>query len=273
VPPPSPPPLFAPLAPVPTLTHLHLVPDVRSPSYDGPLDLLLFLVRRQGVNLREIPIAPIADAFVEQLELIESLDLDSACDFVVMASTLCWLKSRELLPNAKTCHDDDEASAVRDDLSRRLFEFQRYRDAAKKLGDRAMLGREIFGRPAEPVQGYERPVYAEDDAFGLLERFYAMLQRSAAPPPVHEVIREPWTMEDAGQLLVDALSNGPRDLLDILQKLPHRHQRVFAVLAVLEMARQQQISLAQYEHLGAIRLRLLLPDDQPEVGQLQDVVA
>ena len=258
---------------MPAVTHLRLVPEVRSPSYDGPLDLLLFLVRRQGVDLREIPIAPIADAFVEQLELIQTLDLDSACDFVVMASTLCWLKSRELIPGSLSNHDDDEASAVRADLSRRLFEFQRYRDAARKLKERAMLGRETFDRPSEPVQGYERPVYAEDDAFGLLERFYAMLQRSAAPPPVHEVSREPWTMEDAGQLLIDALSDGPRDLLDILQQIPHRHQRVFTVLAVLEMARLQQLDLAQDAHLGAIRLRLLQPADHVELGQLQGVVA
>jgi segregation and condensation protein A len=253
--------------------HLRLVADVRSPSYDGPLDLLLFLVRRQGVDLREIPIAPIADAFVEQLELIETLDLDSACDFVVMASTLCWLKSRELLPSVLQAAEDDEASAVRADLSRRLFEFQRYRDAARELNERAMLGRETFERPTEPVRGYERPVYAEDDAFGLLERFYAMLQSSAAPPPVHEVSLEPWTMADAGTLLIEALADGPRDLLEILRRLPHRHQRVFAVLAVLELARTRQIDLAQDTHLGAIRLRLLESTERVELGSLQGVVA
>ena len=187
------------------MTHLRLVPSVRSPAYDGPLDLLLFLVRRQGVDLREIPIAPIADAYVEQLEIIQSLDLDSASDFVVMASTLCWLKSREILNRTRSEDLDEEAHAVRADLSRRLFEFQRYRDAAQQLADAPQLDRDTFARVPEPVYGYERPVYAEDDAFGLLERFYAMLQRSAAPPPVHAVTLEPWTMEDAGSILLGAL--------------------------------------------------------------------
>jgi len=246
---------------------------VRSPSYDGPLDLLLFLVRRQGVDLREIPIAPIADAFVDQLELIQALDLDSASDFVVMASTLCWLKSRELLFGRTDDASDDEAHAVRADLSRRLFEFQRYRDAAKQLGEAPRLGRDTFSRQPDPVQGYERPVYAEDDAFGLLERFYAMLQKSAAPPPVHSVTREPWTMEEAGSILLEALEDGPRDLLDIIHQVKWQHQKIFLVLAVLELARQGTLSMAQDEHLGSIRLGLLQAREAVDLRHLEGVVA
>jgi segregation and condensation protein A len=259
--------------PVHPVSHLRLVPTVRSPAYDGPLDLLLFLVRRQGVDLREIPIAPIADAFVEQLEIIQSLDLDSAGEFVVMASTLCWLKSREILCGPSADDIDEEAQAVRADLSRKLFEIQRYRDAAKQLADAPRLDRDTFARPPEPVHGYERPVYAEDDAFGLLERFYAMLQSSAAPPPVHSVTLEPWTMEDAGAILIDALADGPRDLLDILGQLRHRHQRVFVVLAVLELARHGSLSLAQDEHLGSIRLGLLRDRSAVDLQHLEGVVA
>lgn len=255
------------------MSHLRLVPAVRSPAYDGPLDLLLFLVRRQGVDLSEIPIAPIADAFVAQLEVIQSLDLDAASDFVVMASTLCWLKSRELLQGRVSDAIDEEAHAVRADLSRRLFEFQRYRDAAQQLADAPRLGRDTFARPTEPVQGFERPVYAEDDAFGLLERFYAMLQRSAAPAPVHAVTLEPWTMEDAGRILLESLESGPRDLLDILQQLAHRHQRVFMVLAVLELARLGTLSIAQDEHLGSIRLGLMRERDAIDLRHLEGVVA
>jgi segregation and condensation protein A len=255
------------------VSHLQLVSNVRSPAYDGPLDLLLFLVRRQGVDLREIPIAPIADAFVAQLDHIEAFDLDSASDFVVMASTLCWLKSREVLVGRSSDDLDDEAQAVRADLSRRLFEFQRYRDAAQQLAAAPQLGRDTFARNPEPVNGYERPVYAEDDAFGLLERFYAMLQKSAAPAPVHTVTREPWTMEDAGAILLDALADGPRDLLDILQQLRWRHQKVFLVLAVLELAKTGTLSLAQDEHLGSIRLGLLQSREAVDLGHLEGVVA
>ena len=255
------------------MTHLRLVPTVRSPAYDGPLDLLLFLVRRQGVDLRDIPIAPIADAYVDQLEVIQSLDLDSASDFVVMASTLCWLKSREILHRTRAEDHDEEANAVRADLSRRLFEFQRYRDAAQQLAESPRLGRDTFARIPEPIHGFERPVYAEDDAFGLLERFYGMLQKRAAPPPVHAVTLEPWTMEDAGQILLDSLSDGPRDLLDILQRVAHRHQRVFLLLAMLELARHGTIAIAQQEHLGSIRLDLLRARDSVVLRHLEGVVA
>ena len=100
-----------------------------------------------------------------------------------------------------------------------------------------------------------------------------MLQKQAAPPPVHAVTLEPWTMEDAGQILLDALQDGPRDLLDILGRVAHRHQRVFLLLAVLELARHGTLSIAQHEHLGAIRLDLLRERDAVDLRHLEGVVA
>lgn len=256
-----------------SVSHLQLVPTVRSAAFDGPLDLLLFLVKRDGVDLREIPIAPIADAYLEQVEALQQLDLDAAAEFVAMASTLCWLKSLELLPPVPGSKADDEARHIRADLSRRLFEYQRYRDAAEQLQARPMLGRDVFDRPAEPIAGYERPVYAEDDAFGLLERFYRMLQRNAAPAPVHEVTREVWTLEDAGRGLLAELENGPRDLVEVLASLPERYQRVFTVLATLEMARLGMVHLAQDAHLGPIVVSLAVAADAVELERLEGVVA
>jgi len=228
---------------------------VRTEIFDGPLELLLFLVRKDGIDLREVSIAPITDAFLAQLDLMESLDLDVAADFLVMASTLCWLKSRELLPRRPAALDeDDEVDAVKAELHRRLMEYQRYREAAETLESRVMLGRETFTRRQPPVHGSDRPIEPGVDALGLLELFYGVLQRQAAPPRAHAVEREPVRIEDMATWLLDRVETGPRDLSDLLRMLRLPQERVAAFLAALEMARLGMIDVAQAEHLGPVHV-------------------
>jgi segregation and condensation protein A len=229
---------------------------VRTEVFDGPLELLLFLVRKDGVDLREVSIAPITDAFLAQLDLMEALDLDVAADFLVMASTLCWLKSRELLPRrpALDMDEDDEVDAVKAELHRRLMEYQRYREAAEALESRALLGRETFTRRQPPVRGSDRPIEPGIDALGLLELFYGVLQRQAAPPQAHAVEREPVRIEDMANWLLDRVDVGPRDLGDLLRMLRRPEERVAAFLAALEMARLGMIDVSQDEHLGPVHV-------------------
>ena len=254
------------------LTHSAFgTPAVHSEVYDGPLELLLFIVRREGVDLRRVSIAPIADAYLDRLKAMQRCNLDVAAEFLVMASTLCWLKSRELLPLLAGA-DEDDPGQVRRALTRQLLEYERYRNAARALGTRPMLDRDTFARPAEPVCTAERPVYADTDAFGLLERFVALVQRSAAPPPTHEIEREDWSVNAAARTLLDQLRSGPRDLSELLHELPLRSHRVYTFLATLELTRQQVISVDQSEHLGPIRVRALLPPEDADLTLLTEQV-
>lgn len=247
---------------------------VHTEPFDGPLELLLFLVRRQGVDVRQVRIAPVTDAFLAHIGLMEVLDLDVAGDFLVLAATLCLLKSRELLPRPVAVDDaDDDTVDLREQLARRLLDYERYRDAALSLSARPWLDRDTFARNAEPVRGEERPVDPGVDTLGLLEVFYAVIQRHRAPPPVHTVAMETYSLEDMASWIFDRLRAGPRELRDLLRGLEQRADRVVAFLATLEMARLQMLDLVQEHHLGAIVLRTAPGVDSPDLSVFSGGVA
>lgn len=238
------------------LAHDARTCSVRTEEFDGPLELLLYLVRRQGVDVCELRIAPITDAYLAQLELLHALDLDLAGEFLVMASTLCLLKSRELLPRPDLAEDrEEDPEDLREQLIRKLVEYERYRAASEELGERLLLGRDVFARPVVPLDIAERPVDAGVDAMGLLEIFYDVLQRHAEPPPVHEVELEVYSLREMASWLLDRLGAGPRSLSDLLGQLERRLDRVVAFLAALEMARLQLIDVEQSHHLAPVLLR------------------
>lgn len=244
--------------------------SVRTEEFDGPLELLLFLVRREGVDVRELRIAPITDAYLAQLDLLHALDLDLAGEFLVMAATLCLLKSRELVPRP-TLVEGEEAGPeedLREELIRKLLEYDRYRAAAEELGERHLLGRDVYDRPVVPLDESERPVEAGVDAMGLLEIFYGVLQRHAEPPPVHEVALEPYSLREMANWLLQRLSGGPRALSDLLAQLDRKLDRVVAFLAALEMARLQLVDVRQSHHLAPIVLASSTPAEQADLSAL-----
>ena len=247
--------------------------DVYTEVFDGPLELLLFLVKREGVDLCDLRIAPITDAYLAQLELLQALDLDLAGEFLVMAATLCFLKSQELLPRRleeEGQEEEEDPELLREALVRRLQEYERYREASLSLGQRPMLGREIFARAGAAVPRTERPLDPGVDALGLLQIFYEVLQRHAEPPPVHEVHREVYSLKDMAEWLLGHLSAGPRSLHDLLGQLAHPADRVVAFLATLEMARLQLLDVQQSHHLGPIVLRSQLDEGVADLTALQE---
>ena len=253
--------------------------DARSQSvhtevFDGPLELLLFLVRREGVDIRDLKIAPITDAYLNHLQLLEILDLDVAGDFILLAATLCFLKSRELLPRTASPDGDADGDeldpqAVREELARRLMEYARYKEASEALADRVWLGRDTFVRPVTPLDESERPVDPRVGPMGLLRIFQQLLDRHAAPPLVHEVVRERYSLKEMAGWLLDQVRSGPRELTDLLRGLELRMDRVVGFLATLELVRLQYISLQQDRHLGPVVLRSLVAEqDAPDLRAL-----
>ncbi len=245
--------------------------SVHTETFDGPLELLLFLVRREGVDIREVRIAPITDAYLAHLGMLEIFDLDIAGDFLVLAATLCFLKSRELLPRLRAIEDEEDEEdpeAIRDALARRLIEYQRYQEASAALADRAWLGRDTFAPPARPIAPEERPIDPRVGPLGLLQIFHDILDRHAAPPPVHEVHREQYSLKDMAGWILDQLRAGPRELTDLMEVLDHRMDRVVAFLATLELARLQFLSVEQSYHLGPILLHSRCGDELPDLRLL-----
>ncbi len=225
--------------------------------------------------MRDVAIAPITDAFCAQIDLMEALDLDVASDFLVMAATLCWLKSCELMPRQTQADlgDEDEATEVREQLHRRLLDYQRFREAADALNQRPMLDRDVFS-VVPPVLDDEikRPVSPGTDALGLLQIYYELLQRQRKPAPVHEVTLEHYTLQEMAVWILDRLDASPRDLADLLGELDSRTDRVVGFLASLEMARLNLLAIEQSEHLGAVVLRAFGPSAGADLSALNGSV-
>ncbi len=230
-------------------------PPVHIGVYDGPLELLLFLVRREGVDVRDIPVARICDSYLAFLDQADEIDVDQAGDYLVMAATLCQLKARELLPRAAEAKDEEEEIDPREALARRLLEYERFRDAAEELGKRERLDRDVFARPAEPPAPDEQHIDPGMDRFGLLRLFYAVAERAARPPHQHRVVRERFSFADTVRWILGRVPPGEQTLLsELLLEVGTRARRIFTFLGVLEMARLQFVDVNQHIHLGAIHV-------------------
>ena len=119
--------------------------------FEGPLDLLLHLIKKNEVNITDIPIATITEQYLATLELMQTLNLDMAGEFLVMAATLIHIKSRTLLPESDTETDEEEEGGdPREELMRRLVEYQQFKEAAVELGQRDVLTRDVFVRATHP---------------------------------------------------------------------------------------------------------------------------
>lgn len=230
-------------------------PPVQIHAYDGPLDLLLYLVRQEGVALREIPVAKICDAYFAHLGRLDEIDVDRAGDYLAMASTLCLLKARELLPKEQRAALAEEEEDPKDALERRLLEYERFREAAEDLGSRQLLNRDVFSRPPLPLEADEQVVDPTVDGLGLAQIFFALLEKRSAPAHEHRVIVENYTMAERVEFVLAQLDDGAEhQLSEFWIDMPFRRARVITFLAVLEAARLEMLDVWQRIHLGAVTM-------------------
>jgi segregation and condensation protein A len=229
--------------------------------FEGPLDLLLHLIKKNEVDVSNIPVAAITEQYLSYLDLMRELNLDIAGEYLVMAATLTLIKSRMLLPSAEP--DEEEETDPRADLVRRLLEYQRFREAAQSLAERPWLNRDVYVREAS-TDGFA----AEDDepprirvtTWELVEAFSAVLKR-AQPEPVHEVQAEPVSLHERIQSLLQTLSVARSVTFDSLfGEQPTRHFVIVTFLAMLELMKLGAIEAIQEERWGQILIVLSIED-------------
>ncbi len=223
---------------------------VQLPVFEGPLDLLLNLVRINQVEITDIPVAVICGQFHEYLHLMEVLDLDIAAEYIYEAALLIHLKSKLLLPRPRTedaVADDDP----RRELVQRLLEYQRLKEAAQSLAEIHSLRRGIWTRPARPIPSLGAEVETVDlgdvSLYDLLAALKTVLQRHEHehPEPLY-LPRETFSVRQQFERLIGALAEGrPFDLLADLRERCCRAEVVAAFLAVLELARLRLVRLHQ----------------------------
>ncbi len=244
---------------------------VHTEVFEGPLELLLYLIRRDGIDVCDIPIAHVTREYLGYLDMMEQIDLDMAGDFLVMAALLCELKSRDLLPRQHTEEDEEEELDPREDLARRLIEYERYRQASQQLSERHWLGRDVFARPDQQIAAADRPVDPGVDAFGLLEAFYRVLEARAEEEPVHEVELEEYSFQERVTWLLGNLSRTePVTLQELIASIRGRANRIISFLALLEMARLQMIDVSQERHMGPVALLLKIDPASADLSAIPE---
>jgi segregation and condensation protein A len=251
--------------------------QVKLDSFEGPLDLLLHLIRKSEVNIYDIPIALITEQYLGYLGLMQEMNLDVAGEFLVMAATLIHMKSRTLLPRPDPSQDDaGPEEDPREALVRRLLEHQKYKAAAELLHDRETLRGAQFGRPDASVAGAVGDACEpeiEVDLFSLLAAFRGVLERASRRPPM-VLPPDQISIEDRMHQLLGRLSEteacGFEDLFT--DGDGSRPFMIVTFLALLEMIRLKLIRVFQSGSFGAIRVyKRARPVDAPHpIGDPQN---
>lgn len=239
--------------------------SIRLPIFDGPLDLLLHLIREEELEITDLPIAQVARQYLEYLELMRELHLDVAAEYLVMAATLAWIKSRMLLPPTGEVVEEDGIDP-RAELVARLLEYQRFQEAAAELAERPLLGREVWAPPGEappPLPESERDI--EVGLLSLLEAFRRAMRQAKAEGHVHEIVTEAVTVRERMVAVIDALEAAEVVEFEALLRTPEgrwasRPVLVATFLAILELARISALRIFQSRDdqgapEGPIRLR------------------
>ena len=230
--------------------------EVRLENFEGPLDLLLHLIRKNEMDIYDIPMVEITSQYLITLDEMKNLNLDLAGEFLLMAATLLHIKSRMLLPPTNEEEPgEEEEEDPRAELVRRLLEYQKYKEAAASLDALPVLEREVFARrfPAPELEG--QPVEEPMEAVGLyelMEAFRALLQESPEAA-AHEVNAERLSVTDRINRILFLLSGRDSlDFRDLFSARPDRQEVVVTFLAMLELVKMRLLRLMQNARHGGI---------------------
>ncbi len=228
--------------------------QVRVAQFEGPLDLLLHLVRSNEVEITDIPIVTITDQYNEYLELMRELNLEIAGEYLVMAATLMHIKSRMLLPPDPEA-EEEESIDPRSELAQQLLDYQRFRQAAESLQAMETRRSLIWTRDGIPEE-FEGEELLAVDMFDLLKAFRKLVGR-LGDEARRELKRDNVSVADKINWLTDLLQERRSlNLLELVEELPTRLDIIATFLAMLEMMRMQLLVAFQRKRLGEIRLAL-----------------
>jgi len=231
---------------------------VKFEVFEGPLDLLLYLIKKEEVDIYEVNLTRLATQFIEYIDTMRLLDLEIAGEFLVMAATLMYIKSRELLPVDQQVQTDgeDEGDDPRWELIRQLVEYRKFKDAAGQLAVLEARQESVFPRvPGKLEFEAEAPNRTEASIFDLLNAVNTVLQRFAQRPEQRDIFEDKWSVSEKIEHLMRALSERPRlKFSELFGGLTSRTEVVVTFLALLELIRLKQITAVQEQPFGEIEI-------------------
>ncbi len=228
--------------------------EVKLEAFEGPIDLLLHLIKKNEIDIYDIPIALITEQYLDTVNLMQSLNLSVAGEFLVMAATLIHIKSKLLLPTPET--DDQEEDDPRIDLVARLLEYQRFKAASEAFEVRESIWRDIFPRgdtEAPELLPEEIPI-SDLNVYDLIGALSDLLARRP-DPIVMQVTTETLTVKEKMQLILESLEITESLLFEeLFSKVFSRHTIIVTFLALLEVVRLGLIRVIQADLCGSLRL-------------------
>ncbi len=230
------------------------LPLLKLEAYEGPLDLLLDLIRKQKINIYDIPIAQITGQYLKYLRRLEAMNVNVAGEFVFMAATLIYIKSRMLLPPDPNAPTEEQQEDPRADLVHRLLEHEQFKNAAEMLKSKQVVEEATWSQPGigEFLEAEDEPGLAVS-IFDLIAAFREVVERAKRRPSL-EVIREEVTVAEMIEHIKQVLLARPHpvQLEDLMAGYVSRPALIALILALLEMTRVRAILLRQRELFGPI---------------------
>jgi segregation and condensation protein A len=231
---------------------------INIPLYEGPLDLLLDLIKKQEMNIHDIQIAKITSQYLDYLHKLEELNVDVSADFIYMAATLIYIKSKMLLPPDPLASPEEQAADPRADLVQRLVEHEKYKNAAQLLYQKQQIEENVWSKP-------DKSLYHDEGTEGelvvsmvdLVRVFQQVLERRKEVSRI-ELQHEQFTVAQMmAQLRAQILASDDNtvNLIRFFEACPSRHAMIVAFLAVLEMVKMQAVAMVQEKQFGEIVLR------------------
>lgn len=236
---------------------------VKLKIFEGPMDLLLHLIQKHEINIYDIPIALITREYLAYIDLMKTLNLDTAGEFLVMAATLTHIKSRMLLPPEEVSEEDEEGLDPRRELVERLLEYKKYKEASLELKGQENLWIDTYSQGL----GNEGPreqelVLVNLNLLDLMEAFRKVLSRPSFDA-VHEVTIETMTIKDKISWIMDKLEHHESVRFeDLFPGTPARHEIIVTFLALLEIIRLRLVRIEQTERFGPIRIQKAVNREQ-----------
>jgi segregation and condensation protein A len=231
---------------------------VKLEVFEGPLDLLLYLIKREEIDIYDIPIAKITEQYLDYLNVMQMLDLNIAGEFLVMASTLIHIKSKMLLPPEERPLEEEEEDP-RAELVRRLLEYKKFKEAAEKFEGMETIGKDIFTRKVNAaVPEFENTAqegtYFEASLFDLISAFSKVL-KEVPKEAFYEVIKDEFTVEEKIHGLLHKLLKEPVIRLnELFAEAKNKLEIITIFLAVLELIRLEEIAIRQKGLFGEIEI-------------------
>ena len=226
--------------------------------FEGPLDLLLYLIKKNEIDIYNIPVALITEQYLQYLNIIKSLNLDLAGEYLVMAATLIHIKSKMLLPVPEEPSDEESEDDPRQELVKQLLEYQSFKEAAADLERRPLLERDVFKRTAPPEE-IEKPETEDEELievsiFELIEAFHHLVSR-IDKKDLLEIDLEKMSIADIINDVMERLTREKNLTFDeLLGEKKSRRNIIYTFLAILELIKMKMIKAYQTSAFGVIRV-------------------